>query len=525
MSHRLLVIALVGFAIVGMGSRVFASDSVTAILAAPQSITGPDNICRKVTNGSPTGMPLYVPVASASEWQSFVAHPPTGVTVDSCSLCPAGQIQIPDEAPGVCGKLMTVYSGFQYGNGLCGENYADIGRCGYGDPASVPGYASCYYSFQTRGTCIEGYNCPYDGWTGWYDAATQAVSPNCNSKTWDSAYPGARCVPRGQLGAHDCLFDQTAQHDVSVTVLDKLGGYTQGVCYSGDQVGANQSYTFTSPPHVLAVEGHYAIGSGGASLIQSQFWIRDADGTLIYTSPYIASGTYYIPLVKTSTYTVTTYGYGCNGGAADQLTLSSWLVLKNLDMPSQCSDSIDNDGNGTADMADGCSCSSTFDDLEAYDGHLCTSQCSDGIDNNGNGYSDTADYCGCSAADDNIEAYDANLCPWGDYHLDYSGTVICTELHRQGLMPDEWMSADKSFGHKMPALVMDGYHFWANPVVKLMRRSHAFTMFVYTIAHPWAQEMAHLEGVEREGSLTGIYVMVVGIPISALFGILFTPWL
>jgi hypothetical protein len=151
-----------------------------------------------------------------------------------------------------------------------------------------------------------------------------------------------------------------------------------------------------------------------------------------------------------------------------------------------------------------------------------STQCHDGLDNDGDGYTDIADTCGCTTPDDSDEGYDASLCPWGDFHV--SGTVICTELNRQGLIPDGWMDADARFGAQMPAIVMNGYHAWARPVVSLMQRSHAFTMFVYAFAHPWAQEMAYLQGVEDHGSFLGILVMVVGVPFSAFVGIFVTPW-
>jgi hypothetical protein len=161
--------------------------------------------------------------------------------------------------------------------------------------------------------------------------------------------------------------------------------------------------------------------------------------------------------------------------------------------------------------------------------HICQTsgpiaQCADGTDNDGNGLVDMADTCGCSSTADTLEANDGVLCPLPAPTPPPAYTIICTELHRQGLMPDAWMQADQDFGHKMPAIVMNGYHAWARPVVSLMQRSHAFTMFVYAFAHPWAQEMAYLQGVEDHGSFLGILVMVVGVPFSALVGLFVTPW-
>ncbi|MEN9413111.1 MAG: hypothetical protein RLZZ342_198 [Candidatus Parcubacteria bacterium] len=65
---------------------LYASDGYTASLNTPVSITGPDGVCKKVTNASATGLSEYIPTASAAEWQSFVAHPPVGVTLAGCAF-------------------------------------------------------------------------------------------------------------------------------------------------------------------------------------------------------------------------------------------------------------------------------------------------------------------------------------------------------------------------------------------------------------------------------------------------------
>lgn len=350
------------------GAEASVLDGAEAVLHLTQTITGPDGVCKKVTNESVVGLSVYVPTSTVAEWQSFTDHPPTGVTIGSCVTCPVGQIPVPDD-PTQCARVMTVYSGYQIPY-TCGHDLPDIGRCYLSDTSNVVEGTGCLYDVHAHGTCIEGYDCPYDGWMVVWDASVQAISAECNNKLWDSAHPGPRCVPVGQLGAQNCL--------------------------------ANPAPIMPSPP----------------------------------------------PFGST--------------------------------------------------------------------------QCHDGLDNDGDGYTDIADTCGCTTPDDNDEGYDASLCPWGDFHV--SGTVICTELNRQGLIPDGWMDADARFGAQMPAIVMNGYHAWARPVVSLMQRSHAFTMFVYAFAHPWAQEMAYLQGVEDHGSFLGILVMVVGVPFSALVGIFVTPW-
>lgn len=67
------------------GAYVFASDGMTANQATPISITGPDGVCKKVTNNSGTGLSEYIPTATVAEWQSFVANPPAGVTLSACT--------------------------------------------------------------------------------------------------------------------------------------------------------------------------------------------------------------------------------------------------------------------------------------------------------------------------------------------------------------------------------------------------------------------------------------------------------
>lgn len=94
-------------------------------------------------------------------------------------------------------------------------------------------------------------------------------------------------------------------------------------------------------------------------------------------------------------------------------------------------------------------------------------------------------------------------------------TVICTELHRQGLMTDEVFALDRAFGLRMNHAhpeVMAGYYRLAMPVVRLMRKSRIFTHAVNLLAAPWARHMAHLMG-QGQPSLVGAAVMAAGIPL------------
>ena len=97
-------------------------------------------------------------------------------------------------------------------------------------------------------------------------------------------------------------------------------------------------------------------------------------------------------------------------------------------------------------------------------------------------------------------------------------TVICTELHRQGLMDDETYTLDQAYGAMLvysdPA-VYSGYIKLATPVVERMKQSKAFTRFVWMLAKPWAREMAAQMG-EGKGSLIGKLIMAIGYPLCRM---------
>lgn len=70
---------------------VIASDGMTASQGTPISITGPDGVCKLITNNSSTGLSEYIPTATVAEWQSFVANPPAGVTLAACAPACSGK--------------------------------------------------------------------------------------------------------------------------------------------------------------------------------------------------------------------------------------------------------------------------------------------------------------------------------------------------------------------------------------------------------------------------------------------------
>jgi hypothetical protein len=86
--------------------------------------------------------------------------------------------------------------------------------------------------------------------------------------------------------------------------------------------------------------------------------------------------------------------------------------------------------------------------------------------------------------------------------------AICTELYQQGKMPYDVYLADMKYGYKLSMEkpeVLDGYHLWARPVVKLMRKSQLFTNLIKYPALSWAN---HIAGIKP--SLFGSLCQTVG---------------
>lgn len=74
------------------------------------------------------------------------------------------------------------------------------------------------------------------------------------------------------------------------------------------------------------------------------------------------------------------------------------------------------------------------------------------------------------------------------------GTVICTELFRQGYYSKEIYELDQKYGQKLikeRPHVYEGYRFIADPIVRGMKKSKNFTRLVSLFALPWAYHMAY----------------------------------
>jgi hypothetical protein len=98
------------------------------------------------------------------------------------------------------------------------------------------------------------------------------------------------------------------------------------------------------------------------------------------------------------------------------------------------------------------------------------------------------------------------------------GTVICTELHRQGYISDDFYRAEAKYGYSLPTEIMEGYRSWAMPIVGWMKKSKVITQLVRVISKPILNEMAHRANKVYEPSLIGSVVLSIALPVCFLIG-------
>lgn len=97
--------------------------------------------------------------------------------------------------------------------------------------------------------------------------------------------------------------------------------------------------------------------------------------------------------------------------------------------------------------------------------------------------------------------------------------VICTELHRQGLMnrADYLLCAHHAREH-LTERHFRGYHAWALPVVRRMRRSPRATVFWRVLAQARADHIAYLSGEIARRNRFGALLCAIGHPVCYVLG-------
>ena len=99
------------------------------------------------------------------------------------------------------------------------------------------------------------------------------------------------------------------------------------------------------------------------------------------------------------------------------------------------------------------------------------------------------------------------------------GTAICTELHRQGYLSDQWFAADSLYANtSLDAPTRRAYLLWARPLVIQMQRSYLVSALVRPFGLAWAQHMAYLMGASAYDNLLGRCIHELGVPLHRLLG-------
>lgn len=98
-------------------------------------------------------------------------------------------------------------------------------------------------------------------------------------------------------------------------------------------------------------------------------------------------------------------------------------------------------------------------------------------------------------------------------------TVLCTELHRQGLMSSKIYAADGAYGRTLDPAIISGYHAWGKPLVKAMQKSPTVTAIINAIVTPWAEHMAFEMEVIEKDNLLGKLINRTGQPACKLIGL------
>ena len=101
--------------------------------------------------------------------------------------------------------------------------------------------------------------------------------------------------------------------------------------------------------------------------------------------------------------------------------------------------------------------------------------------------------------------------------------VICTELRRRALIDRETYAADIEHARtRISETTIRGYHLWAIPLVRLMRRGGVWgrvAIRLFRALATWrAEELAHVMGRRSRGNLKGKIVRLAIEPICFVIG-------
>lgn len=101
---------------------------------------------------------------------------------------------------------------------------------------------------------------------------------------------------------------------------------------------------------------------------------------------------------------------------------------------------------------------------------------------------------------------------------DGGGTVLCTELYRQGKLDRVSYWADSAYGRTVDTETLQGYRLWAEPLANAMSQSVVLTTILEPFVRSWAYEMAYRMGKRTSGRKLGAFLCMVGVPVCHVIG-------
>ena len=97
-------------------------------------------------------------------------------------------------------------------------------------------------------------------------------------------------------------------------------------------------------------------------------------------------------------------------------------------------------------------------------------------------------------------------------------SVICDFLYTQGLLDTDINAHDQAYGKTLSVTVVAGYHVWAKPFVRSMKRHYWVMMFGALLGRSWAKEVAYQAGMDIKRPKLGRFLHWAGVPVCRFIG-------
>lgn len=262
----------------------FAEDGTIVAPSSTQVITGPNGVCKKVTNTNATS-PLFVPNLTTAEWLSFYSNPGTAtVAICTCSLpwggtlndgssvtayssaTPAGACTSFSETRTCMGATLSgSYTNQSCTNGCTGTPWGSVAT-GYSNTAyssATPSGVTCASVSQTR-VCIAG------TLSGTYTVTSCSSGCAGQSVTWNTNCSGT--VGALSSGGTQAVTNTAIGYTGSVTetctngVLSQSGATCAAACGGSYTIAASTTnanlFTIAGSPSCTGGAYTFTINSG-----------------------------------------------------------------------------------------------------------------------------------------------------------------------------------------------------------------------------------------------------------------------